>query len=153
TLYKEPIHLDKTTTIKAKHFVKGESAPVADAMVFRTFVLPAVIETNLQTFEDFGPVRAFDGARESYFWGTHNGGDVRAGDFFSVKLDSAKSAKHVAVLTGHRDQPDDILQNGMLEISSDGTAFEKIADFKKTGWAEATFDAPREVKAVRIRVT
>jgi hypothetical protein len=57
------------------------------------------------------------------------------------------------MLTGHRDHPDDIVKNGVLEISTDGTNFEKIADFKKNGWGEASFDSPRQVKAVRIRVT
>ncbi len=153
TLYKDPIQIDKTMTIRARHFVSGKSAPIDDSATYRTCVLPASIDTNLQTYEQFGPVNAFDGVRETYFRGTHVGGDVRAGDFFTIKLDTAFSAKRVAVLTGHRDHPDDILQSGVLEISTDGTTFEKIADFKKNGWGEANFDSPRVVKAVRIRAT
>ena len=153
TLYKEPIKIDKTTTIRAKHFVNGKSASVADSATYRTYVLPATIQTNLQTYQDFGPVNAFDGARESWFWGNHHGEGIRAGDQFTITLENSKKVSHVAVLTGHRDHPDDVMQQGVVEISSDGTKFEQVAEFNKRGWGEAKFDAPREIRAVRIRAT
>ena len=152
-LFAQPIHIDKTTTINAKYFLAGKSAPTADVCTYRTFVLPATADTNLQTYQDFGPIRAFDGERETWFWGTHDGGGgAHAGDYFTITLNEPKSCTKVSALTGHRDHPLDYLHEGVLEVSADGKNFEKVADFKKA-FAEASFDAPRSIKAIRIRVT
>ena len=98
-------------------------------------------------------MRAFDGARDTYFWGLHEGGGVRAGDAFTIELDSPKKLSRVFAITGSREHPDDEMQHGVLEVSTDGKKFENATEFKRNGTAEVKFDEPREIKAVRIRAT
>jgi hypothetical protein len=45
------------------------------------------------------------------------------------------------------------MQQGVVEISSDGMKFEKAAEFNKRGLGDAKFDAPKEIKVVRLRAT
>jgi hypothetical protein len=152
--------LDKTTTIKARNF--GGARPTAyaaaaaeagaDQSTYRTYILPAKIETTLKTHEDYDPVRAFDGSRDSYFWGHHPDAGVKVGDQFTVTLEAPAEFESIKVITGQRDHKDDFLHSGVLEISSDGTNFEQVAEFKK-GVADVDWKAKKTIKAVRIRAT
>ena len=110
---------------------------------------PAKIETTLKTYQSFSPDRAFDGdINKSYFWSM---GDVKEDDTFTVTFDTAVPLKGVNVITGAPEFAMYQLGTGVLEVSADGTTFEKAADFKD-GAAQAELK-DKTVKAVRIRAT
>ncbi len=157
--YSSPIHLDKTTTIKARSFAGARptaaeptAGPEADQSTYRTYILPAKIETTLKPYEDYDAVRAFDGSRDSYFWGHHYDAGLTADDTFTVILDTPAEFESIKVITGQRDHKDDFLHDGVLEISADGNTFEQVAEFKK-GVAETDWKEKKTIKAVRIRAT
>jgi hypothetical protein len=106
----------------------------------------AIVESSLST--GAGRIRqfAFDGDPDTYFASAKNAGK---NDDFTLIFDTPISVKAVRVLTG-LPKGRDALDSGVLEVSSDGTAFEALGKFAK-GSAAGT---PRaRVKAIRIRPT
>ena len=151
--YNAPIRVTSTTKVRARHFVPGRGAAAKiDEATFRTFRFPATITTNLVTYQDNAPVKAFDGSLESFWWGNHRGGGgLSAGDYFTITLAQPMAVNKIRAVTGESDHREDNLHKGVLDVSTDGTTFEKAAEFKK-GVAEADLKG-KQVKAIRIRAT
>ncbi len=106
----------------------------------------AAAESSLKTAD--GQVRqlAFDGDPATSFAAEKAG----PADHFTLVLDSPVGVKSIAVSTGRPDGSDK-LDAGVLEVSTDGKAFEEAAKFSD-GKARAEL-AGRPIKAVRIKPT
>ncbi|AMV26308.1 basic secretory protein [Gemmata sp. SH-PL17] len=109
-------------------------------------VVQAAIESSLPTAG--GRIRqfAFDADPATYFASDRNPTKT---DHLTLTFDRPVTLKSVAVVTG-RPNGDDVLTDGVLEVSADGIAFESAANFEK---GKATADVGRSVKAVRVRPT
>ncbi len=109
----------------------------------------STISTSLGTFRPLflWPELAYDGDPETFFWSSAK---LKAGDYFTLTLRSAKSGK-VKVATGGKVGPfPDHLENGVLEASADAKTWTTVADFKD-GTAEG--EVPAGTTSLRIRVT
>ena len=111
-------------------------------------VLDGNVTTTMQPYQSFIPERTFDGDAESYFWSVE---PVQVGAALTITLDEAKAFQKVRAVTGADQFTQFGLGAGVLELSTDGTTFEKLADFEN-GRAEAAVQG-KIVKAVRIRCT
>jgi len=108
----------------------------------------ATIETSLRTAP--GEIRqfAFDGDPDSFFGSAHN---ATRTDHFTVLFDQPVSVKSVTVTTGRPLSGSDRLDAGVLEGSTDGNSFTKLAQFEGgVGRVEA---AGLRLMAIRLRPT
>ncbi len=106
------------------------------------------IETNLKTYQNFQPERAFDGNPDSFFWAA---GDVSAGDQVTITLEQPTELQEIRILTGSEQVQQGRLYEGAVEISEDGQTFDMVGEFRDgIGYAKLN---GRTVKAVRIRCT
>jgi hypothetical protein len=107
----------------------------------------AVVESSLASAP--GRVRqlAFDADPASYF---ASGRNATKADHLTLTFDNPVALKSVTAVTGRADGRD-ALGGGVLEASSDGTAFEELAKLND-GKATAPGQG-RMVKAVRVRPT
>ena len=108
---------------------------------------PVHAMTSSSLASERGNIRqlAFDADAESYFASAKNPG---ATDQFTLTFDTPVKLKAASVATGRPDGAD-ALAGGELEVSADGTKFEKLAAFTS---GKAAFAGPaRSVKAVRVR--
>jgi len=105
------------------------------------------VESSLATATTHIRQYAFDTDANTYFASEKK---ATKGDHFTLRFDGAVKVKALIVLAA-RPNGDDALAAGALEVSADGTKFEKVADFTK---GKATADLKeREVRAVRVRPT
>lgn len=109
----------------------------------------AFVETALFPYQNFVPENAVDGDKNSFFW---SDAAVPAGTTFTARFEKAKFAGKIKCITGKDETGGggDKAENAVLEISSDGKRWQKIADFKN-GTASAAVPAGTPVAAVRIR--
>jgi hypothetical protein len=147
TLYSRPITLTQATTLKTVAVIPGEQTSPVTSIEFRALKAPAQFATTMQPLAGHGPESAFDSDPNSYFWSNDQ---AKFGDTFTVNLNSPMRASHVRVVTGVPDHASDGVHVGSVEVSSDGTTFESVAQFKNQ-IADGTF-SERLVKAVRIKV-
>ncbi len=109
----------------------------------------ATAASTISSYGDNTPAKMVDYERSSFFWSDRG---VRKGDTVTVTFAEPAVLSHVECVTGKLDdQTKDILVNGDLEISADGTSFRKVAEFAY-GAAKAEMKKEK-VKAVRITVT
>jgi thiol-disulfide isomerase/thioredoxin len=109
---------------------------------------PGQVATTLQTYQNYIPERAFDGNEKSYFWSAQA---VPIGATFTVSLDQPQPVQQIEVTPGGEQLSPFALAAGVLEVSTDGATFEKVADFEN-GQAQAVV-LGKTLKAVRIRCT
>lgn len=109
-----------------------------------------VVATVESTMPTAGPqIRhyALDGKLETYFASKDA---AKAGDTFTVRLDRPVMATVITASTG-LDGGKDRLDAGDLEVSADGTTFEKVAGLADSSWRFET--SPRAVMALRMKLT
>ncbi len=87
----------------------------------------AVVESTLKTAG--GQIRqfAFDGHADTYFASANHPGTE---DHFTLIFDQPVAVHAIDVSTG-KPKGGDALDKGVLESSTDGKTFEKLADFKR----------------------
>ncbi|NLH15851.1 MAG: thioredoxin fold domain-containing protein [Phycisphaerae bacterium] len=106
------------------------------------------IETNLKTYQNFQPERAFDGNPDSFFWAA---GDVSVGDQVTLTLEQPTALQEIRILTGSEQVQQGRLYEGAVEVSEDGQEFKMVGEFREgIGFAKLN---GQTVKAVRIRCT
>ncbi|WP_430809646.1 MULTISPECIES: glycoside hydrolase family 20 protein [unclassified Carboxylicivirga] len=123
--------------IDAVEFKPGEQEPL--------FVRNARVETTLGIFSPYVPEYVFDGRLNSYFWTNR---PPRKGETMTLTLGETMKANHIKVITG---DGKDIVEHGILELSSDGKNFTQVATFNE-GMAVVELD-DEQVKAVRLVIT
>ncbi|MGW1895060.1 beta-N-acetylglucosaminidase domain-containing protein [Streptomyces sp. NPDC002004] len=106
--------------------------------------------SSLGTYQDNAVGRMTDGDDATYYWSNEAPG---AGDAVTLDLRSARDLGRVTLAMGKPGSPDDYLHDGVLEYSSDGTTWHRLAEF--SGRPEVTATAPDGVRAryVRARAT
>jgi hypothetical protein len=119
----------------------GHTAAAADLPV------RAVAASTLATGGDHIRQFAFDGDPATYFASTAN---ATKADHFTLTFDAPVAVRSVRVTTG-RPEGGDALDQGALEGSADGQAFEPLAAFAG-GTAEAA-PGGKKLVAVRVRPT
>ncbi|HEV3021086.1 MAG TPA: basic secretory protein-like protein [Pirellulales bacterium] len=107
----------------------------------------ATIETTLTTADDQVRQFAFDGDAGTCFVSAQ---EPRADDHFTLEFERPVEIRSITVTTGRADGGD-VLDSGVVEVSADGKAFERLARLTN-GVAEAKTDG-RRVQAVRITAT
>ena len=106
------------------------------------------IVSSLATEGDHIRQRAFDGKTDTFFESTE---PVKADDHFTLTFDEPATVQSVAVATGRPDGAAK-LSGASVEVSDDGTTFDRVATVGPDGTARA--DLPgRKVKAIRIKAT
>ncbi|MEV0375844.1 beta-N-acetylglucosaminidase domain-containing protein [Streptomyces sp. NPDC050636] len=145
--------------------LKGKKIPVlvADG-VLDTFVEGAVsahdaalgvtgrpkASTDLAVHQDNAVSRMTDGDDATYFW---SAAAPKAGSSVGLDLHAERALGTVTLAMGKSGSPDDYLQHGVLEYSSDNKHWTRLAAFD--GKAEVTAEPPSGAKAryVRARAT
>ncbi|MFM7181962.1 MAG: beta-N-acetylhexosaminidase [Verrucomicrobiales bacterium] len=108
----------------------------------------STVATSLGTYSNNWPELAFDGRHDTFFWADR---DLRVDDHFTLRLKQPARGGKVTVATGGPASRNlDKLENGLLEVSTEGTAWTKIADFAD---GTATGEVPPGTKHLRLRVT
>lgn len=146
-LYKEPVAISRTTTVKVRAFKNGTPAGDVIEQIYRTTPIPARITTNMHPFENNAALCAWDGDPATFFW---REGPAQEGDWLKVAFTKTQSVQEITVPTGHPDGGRDQLQNGVLEASEDGKSWAYSIPFDK-GTATLKLSG-KPIKAYRIRV-
>ncbi len=102
--------------------------------------ITATIETTLSTAEGNIKQFAFDGKHETFFGSEQK---PQAEDHFTLRFDKPVTVKAISAVTGKLDQ-------GLLEVSTDGKEFTEAAKFIA---GVAVSEPKKELAAVRIRCT
>jgi len=105
----------------------------------------AIIETTLPTAGDRIRQFAFDGDPDTFFVSAQDAG---AGDHFTLVFDQPVALRSVTVTTGRPDGGD-ALDEGTLEISTDGNTFGQLTKFVN-GMAQG-LPKGRKARAIRIK--
>ncbi len=107
------------------------------------------VATTVSRYGDNGPEKMADYDRSTFFWSDR---PLHKGDTITLTFAAPVTLSAVECVSGKPDDPTrDILVNGILEVSADGTTFRKVADF---AYGAAKASLPRAtVKAVRITAT
>lgn len=109
----------------------------------------AVVATTLDTGARQIRQFAFDGDADTYFASKENPGDS---DHFTLSFDQPVAVKSIAVVTGKPGpEADGKLEAGVLEVSTDGETFTKLATFADGEAREALDTKP--IRAIRIQPT
>lgn len=107
--------------------------------------------TTMGTYKTYEIGRAVDGDDSTYFWSSHA---PKVAD--EVRLDYGEVIR-VGRVTLRQAQADDtagdMISNGVLEASADGTTWTEIGSVNKKPLVEITPDEPIEARYVRVRVT
>jgi hypothetical protein len=109
--------------------------------------VPATVESTLKTASNHIRQFVFDGDPDTYFASEEN---PTAADHFTLSFDKPVMIHSIVVASG-RPNGDDKLDSGELQVSSDGTKFETVADFSG-GQAQYTSKG-RKAVAIRIKPT
>ncbi|NWK55735.1 discoidin domain-containing protein [Verrucomicrobiaceae bacterium N1E253] len=104
------------------------------------------ISTPLPTWKNHKPRLCLDGNAETHYWSSR---PMKKDETFTVTLAKPVKGLTLTVKTGKEDGKD-ILKNGVLEMSQDGTSWKPAGKFFK-GKAETTLT--RATKAIRLRAT
>ncbi len=125
-------------SLNAKDFAPSAQKPA--------LVRHAQIDTNIPVGENYHAEYAFDGMTNSFFWGALTIGPEH---YFTLVLGEPTQVNKIKVITG--DSKDYITIADLL-VSTDGTKFEKVAEFDSLGEANAEIGG-KTIKAIKIQVT
>lgn len=103
-------------------------------------------ETIVKAVENAEVEKASDWNRRSYFKTLEKG---KKGNEFVFNFSEAIAINSLEVLSGHPSKNEDIIVDGSVLISTDGTAFEKLSGFDY-GASKNNFEASKMVKAIKI---
>ncbi|NGP43496.1 hypothetical protein G4V62_00390 [Bacillaceae bacterium SIJ1] len=115
--------------------------------------------------EEAGPFSTMD-AYDNYTLDHMNDGDIntlywtngppKKGDFIGLDLGESKVIQQIDVFmgstTGSAPRPNDIIEHGAIQVSTDGTNWREIAEYKKQTDISITFDQPIETRFIRFIV-
>jgi len=109
----------------------------------------AKVTTNLDVHGANLPVLIYDGSDKNHFWSSRG---PKADDHLTIELKEAIDKGEISVTTGavKKGNKTDTLENGVLEVSSNGTDWKKVADFKD---GDAAGKATAGTKFIRIKAT
>lgn len=106
------------------------------------------VATSLGTYANNWPELAFDGRDDTFFWADR---ELRADDHFTLRFkEPAKGGKVTVATGGPASRNGDKLENGVLEVSTGGTSWTKIAEFTD---GTANGAVPTGTTHLRLRVT
>lgn len=147
--YTQPIPITQPTTHIRVRFVRpGTSTSFCDEAV----VLMnggALFESYAGTSDEKSPpANAFDGNDETAYALLNA---VSAGSTVSMRFTSPRKVHRTRILTGSKQQPQQIFKNTVLEISEDGLNWKQVAPLVD-GNLDTAIDAP-PLKGIRIRWT
>ena len=92
--------------------------------------------------------RAFDGDAKTFFW---TDGAPGEGELLRIHFCAPRKVKHIRVISGDAEKPQDFIHEGTLDIAARETSLQMIAAFKD-GVADREF--PEEtIDSIRIRLT
>ncbi len=109
--------------------------------------LPGRVETSMKAFGSYWPECAFDGKFVRSFW---TEAPPKLDDHLTVWLDQPTPLKRVTLYTGADLGYGDTLDDGVIEVSSDGERFRPMAMVKERTTTALLDGAP--VRAIRVRV-
>lgn len=106
----------------------------------------AVVKTDIPSSGNI-PEFAVDGKPDTFFWSQRG---PKKGETFTVALKEDVKGDITVKTGGVSDHYQDTVHNGVLEVSTDGKNFKKVATFEK---GVATAKAPKGTKFFRIKIT
>jgi hexosaminidase len=108
----------------------------------------STVRTSLGIYQNHWPELAFDGRKDTFFWADR---ELRADDHLTIDLKQpfAKPARVSIATGGPASRHGDRLEEGVLEFSSDGSAWSPGAAFAE---GTATAVAPAGTRHLRLRV-
>jgi hypothetical protein len=107
----------------------------------------ALLYSTMPSTFDHSPAMAMDKDAKTYFKSVYGMGD---GDDFMVLLSKPIPVESIRIATGD-EEGQDLLTDGFIEVSADGSTFTKAGDFDKKGALAASLNK-KPVLALRIRV-
>jgi hexosaminidase len=110
------------------------------------FMEPEVesVTTNMPAYGNNDKDNVVDWMKSTYFWVSRS---PKKGDMLTIVFKDPVTSSYLTVQTGKLNASQDILVEGTVEVSIDGTSFTKFSDFE-FGTAKGELKAP--VKAIRI---
>jgi hexosaminidase len=107
------------------------------------------VETSLGIYQNHWPELAFDGHADTFFWADRT---LREGDHLTLRFKAplGRAAKVTVKTGGPASRNGDKLENGVLEGSSNGSSWTKLADFSD---GVAVAQAAAGTRHLRVRVT
>lgn len=109
---------------------------------------PGRVESTIRAEGPYLAECAADGKFVRTFWSQE---PPKAGDHLTVWFDEAVVVNAVRLYTGSDICPKDVLESGLLEISTNGVEFESVAEVKGE-FTSTTFE-PKSIQAIRVSVT
>lgn len=103
-------------------------------------------KTTVKAVENSGTENASDWDRKSYFKSFEKG---KQGDEFVFNFSEAIAVNSLKVLSGHPSKNEDIIVDGSVLFSTDGTAFEKLSGFDY-GASKNSFEVTKMIKVIKI---
>ena len=109
----------------------------------------SVIETSLNVYDDRAIEFAYDGRADTFFWAAR---ELKKDDHITLRLKTPLTKESTVTLQtgGKASKNGDLLENGELQYSMDGTNWKKLGDFRE---GKAGGKIPAGTKALRILVT
>lgn len=106
--------------------------------------------TNLPTYQGNAIQRMLDGDDSTFFWSSRA---IRAGDQVTVDLRKKREIGRISLAMGKPGSVNDYMRQGVLEYSSDGSSWERLATFSGMPVVKATAPEGTEARYVRARAT
>jgi hexosaminidase len=110
----------------------------------------ATAQTSLTAYQTYAASNLVDGDTTTWFW---SNGAPPVGGYAGVDLGAARTIGPVDVLMANGASPNDYLHAGVLESSTDGTAWTQLATFSGHNEITATPAVGTTARYVRIRGT
>ena len=105
------------------------------------------VKSSLQPYGENNTIALVDGKPQTFFW---SNSAPKEDDHVTISFDKAKKKQSITVKTGNPSTYQDLLEQGLLEVSTDGKTWQTIATFDK---GLAAGELPNGTKHLRIRCT
>ncbi len=140
--------LDSSSTYHLTFEGKSKDARFQITIDRSPFLEPngATVSTDIGIYGNHRPTNLTDWDRSSFFWSNRA---IKKGDSLLIDLGEALELREIILPTGKAGSNEDILAQGVLEVSTDGEAFETVAKFN-LGTASAKFNKAKNVRYLRI---
>jgi len=107
---------------------------------------PAEIESSLDPYQDYYRELAFDGDPATFFWSDRG---LEPGDHFTLTLKKPEKLEALTILMGTDRYRHEYIHAGVLEFSTDGKTWQKLAELNT---ATVNVELPDEpLRALRLR--
>ncbi|MGH3730937.1 MAG: discoidin domain-containing protein, partial [Micromonosporaceae bacterium] len=108
--------------------------------------------STLPAYGEYALERMTDGDLDTFYW---TAGGPKAGDYVGVDLGETRTVTsievHMASTSGPAPRPSDYLRHGVLQVSTDGSRWTNVGEFRDQPDITVTLDSPLQARFVRLQ--